>query len=76
MRRRRIFAEHGFAAREHGAHRAGVTRVDRDDLRIFPGRKAAIYRAIQEERGTAILGPHSSDRRKRRGASAAICSTR
>lgn len=52
----KVFAEHGFA-RASMAQIARESRVSIGTIyRIFPGRKAAIYRAIQEERGTAILG--------------------
>ena len=52
----KVFAEHGFA-RASMAQIARASRVSIGTIyRIFPGRKAAIYRAIQEERGTAILG--------------------
>jgi AcrR family transcriptional regulator len=51
-----VFAEHGFA-RASMAQIARESRVSIGTIyRIFPGRKAAIYRAIQEERGTEVLG--------------------
>ena len=52
----KVFAEHGFA-RASMAQIARESRVSIGTIyRIFPGRKAAIYRAIQEERGTEVLG--------------------
>jgi AcrR family transcriptional regulator len=52
----RVFAQYGFAA-------APVEQIAREAdvsigtlYRVFPGRKAEIYRAIQEHRGTEIIG--------------------
>lgn len=52
----RVFAEHGFA-------RARVAQIAEESgvsigtiYRVFPGRKPEIYRAIQEDRGTALIG--------------------
>ena len=52
----RVFAAHGFA-------RARMTQIARESgvsigtiYRVFPGRKDEIYRAIQEHRGTALIG--------------------
>jgi AcrR family transcriptional regulator len=52
----RVFAAHGFA-------RARMSQIARESgvsigtiYRVFPGRKDQIYRAIQENRGTEVLG--------------------
>jgi AcrR family transcriptional regulator len=52
----RVFAAQGF-------HRAGMTQIARESgvsigtiYRVFPGRKDEIYRAIHENRGTALIG--------------------
>jgi AcrR family transcriptional regulator len=52
----RVFAAHGFL-------RAPMSQIARESgvsigtiYRVFPGRKDAIYRAIQENRGTEIIG--------------------
>ena len=52
----RVFAEHGFA-------RARVAQIAEESgvsigtiYRVFPGRKPEIYRAIQEHRGTTLIG--------------------
>jgi len=51
-----VFAEHGFAAApvEQIASEAEVSIGTL--YRMFPGRKAEIYRAIQEHRGTELIG--------------------
>jgi AcrR family transcriptional regulator len=52
----RVFARHGVA-------RAGMAQIAQESgvsigtiYRVFPGRKLEIYRAIQEHRGTALIG--------------------
>ena len=52
----RVFARHGFA-------RAGMAQIARESnvsigtiYRVFPGRKREIYQAIQEHRGTELIG--------------------
>src|SRR5262252_8779478 len=52
----RVFAAHGFL-------RSSMSQIARESgvsigtiYRVFPGRKGEIYRAIQEDRGTEILG--------------------
>ena len=52
----RVFAAHGFL-------RARMSQIARESgvsigtiYRVFPGRKTEIYRAIQENRGTELLG--------------------
>ena len=52
----RVFAEHGFAGAlvEQIAREADVSIGTL--YRVFPGRKAEIYRAIQEHRGTELIG--------------------
>src|SRR5262249_61707419 len=52
----RVFAAHGFL-------RARMSQIARESgvsigtiYRVFPGRKDQIYRAIQENRGTEVLG--------------------
>lgn len=52
----RVFAKHGFsnAPVEQIAREANVSIGTL--YRVFPGRKAEIYRAIQEHRGTELIG--------------------
>jgi AcrR family transcriptional regulator len=52
----RVFAGHGFA-RARITHIARESRVSIGTIyRVFPGRKDEIYRAIQEHRGTVLIG--------------------
>ena len=52
----RVFAEHGFAGArvETIAAEAGLSVGT--IYRVFPGKKRAIYQAIQEQRGTEVIG--------------------
>jgi AcrR family transcriptional regulator len=52
----RVFAQEGYA-RARMTHIARESRVSIGTIyRVFPGRKSEIYRSLQEERGTALIG--------------------